>query len=115
MPIDIKPSTWLGAGYSASSGAHTITLQTSDAASNKTLPQLTDAKAHVTTGDIRHVAFALADALYKSFLAQVTADNRTTQMSIQRSEFGDSSGNSTYQYQFTFTVTPTGIFDIPSE
>ena len=55
MAFDPKPSTWLGAGYTTDSGAHTVTFNTNDASSNKLLKQLTDALANPTTGDIRDV------------------------------------------------------------
>jgi len=114
MAVDLKPSTWFGAGYAASSGSHTITLNTGSAASNKTLPQLLDAKADPTTGDIRQIVLAFAEAMYESWILQGAA-NQTTQMRLQRSVSGDSSGNITYNFQTSITFTPTGVFSIPAE
>jgi hypothetical protein len=82
MPFDAKPSTWLGAGYSAAANA--ITMNTNDAGSNKTLTELTDAEAHATTGDIRKVIFALMEKLYAAYNVTVAAD-RPTKLSIQKS------------------------------
>jgi predicted 3-demethylubiquinone-9 3-methyltransferase (glyoxalase superfamily) len=82
MAFDAKPSTWLGAGYSVASNA--ITMNTNDAAENKTLTELTDAEAHATTGDIRKVIFALQEKLFAAYNATATAD-RPTKMTIQKS------------------------------
>jgi hypothetical protein len=114
MANSIVPSVWLGAGFAASSGSHTITFNTGSAGSNQTLPQLLDAKADPSTGDVRQIAFAIADALYQSWLARGIA-NQTTDMRLSRSVSGDSSGNLTYEYRQQYTLTPGGIYSIPAE
>ena len=114
MAVDLKPSTWLGAGYAANSGSHTITLNTGSAPSNKTLPQLLDAKADPTTGDIRQIALAIAEALYEKWIA-LGPEGQTTEMRLSRAVSGDSSGNITYFFQTAITFQPTGIFEIPAE
>ena len=67
MAYDKKPSTWLGAGYANDASAHTITLQTAGAASNKTLPDLTDAQANPTTGDAVNIIEAFNEALFQHY------------------------------------------------
>lgn len=109
MAYDAKPSTWLGAGYASSSVAHTITLNTNDAASNKTLPELTDAEADPTSGDVRKLYFALLEALYQSYNATAAAD-RPTKMAIYRSSTVDeTTGNIARSYSVQFSVVPSGI------
>jgi hypothetical protein len=74
MAFDKKISTWLGAGFAVDTGNHKITLNTADASSNKTVPELTDAEADPTTGDVRKLIFALAEMLYAAYAAQDAAD-----------------------------------------
>ncbi len=112
MAGDLKPSTWLGAGYSA--GTSYIQLNTNDAGANKLLKQLTDAKANATSGDIRSVALGLVEALYQAFQAQSNASNRTNQMTISRNLSG--TNQETFSYTCSFTVTqPDGVLLFPSE
>lgn len=112
MAFDPKPSTWLGAGYSL--GTHTIILQTADASTNKTLPQLTDAQANATTGNIRNVAFALLEALYQAWVAQ--AGSQPTKMTVSRNSITQSDGSLSYSYSVNFNITPpTGAYALASE
>lgn len=84
MAFDKKPSTWLGAGYELDAGNHVLKLNTADAASDKTLAQLTDAEGHATTGDIRKVIFALLEALYQAHAA-VDAADRPSRVTLYKS------------------------------
>ena len=112
MAFDKKPSTWLGAGYASSSGSHTVTFNTNDAASNKTLTQLTDANADPDTGDIRIVGFALLQALYAAALAQ--SANLPTKMTITRSVQAQTGGNIKYSYNMSFVVSASS-YSVASE
>jgi hypothetical protein len=112
MAFDPAPSTWLGAGYDSDSGAHTITFNTDDAASNKTLPLLTDALGDPTTGDIRSVAIALVEALYQAWLAQ--SGSQPTKMTISRGVSTGSSGTVSYSYSLRFT-TDVGAITMSAE
>jgi hypothetical protein len=112
--FDKKPSTWLGPGYAADNTAHTVTMNTKDAAADKTLPQLADADADPTTGDIRVVAFAIAEALYQASVAQTPANN-PKKMVINRSASAGPSGTVVYNYSFRFTLAPTGSYSVPGE
>jgi hypothetical protein len=111
MSADIKPSTWLGAGYTLS--VSKVGLNTSNHGT-PTLPQLTDAKADPTTGDIRDVLFAIVDAMYVKWLA-LGAAGQTTQMRLSKSVGADSSGSLSYEYRQSFTLTPGGIYTITPE
>ncbi len=115
MAFDPKPSTWLGAGYSVDTGAHTIILNTNDASSNKLLKQLTDALADPTTGDIRDVVLAVSEAFYQAWLTIAgTPANLPTKMNIARIASTPSSGVTMFKYAFTFTIN-TSSFTTSSE
>jgi hypothetical protein len=115
MAFDPAPSTWLGAGYSADSSGHTISMNTDDASSNKLLAQLTDALADETTGDIRNVTMAVCEAFYQAWKAIDSAD-RPTKMTITRTATSPSGPNPTvtFKYNFSFTIQPT-TFNVDSE
>lgn len=107
-----NPGEWFGAGYSLASNA--ITMNTNDAAANKTLTELTDAEANATTGDSRKVIYALAEAFYAKYNSLATAD-RPTQMQIYRStSSNDITGETTRTYTLVFKVTPTDV-DVAAE
>ena len=107
-----KPGEWFGAGYAAAANA--ISLNTNDAASNKTLPELTDEEANAITGDARKVIYALAEAFYAKYNSLVAAD-RPAQMQIYRStSSNDITGETTRTYTLVFKVTPTGM-DVAAE
>lgn len=87
-------------------------MNTNDAASNKTLPQLTDAQADPTTGDIRNVAFALCEALYQAWLTQ--GADIPTKMTISRSASASTGGKVLLNYSLRFILSP-GAYTVPSE
>lgn len=119
MPANVKPSDWLGAGYTVDAGNHLIKLTTVNAAGAKALPQLTDAKADPTSGDIREIAFGLCHALYEAWLFQLnlTTQNRTQNMNLTRSVSpgGGLNDNVTLAFTLQFTLTPGGIYTVPDE
>jgi hypothetical protein len=113
--MDLKPSTWLDAGFDVDTVNHLIKLNTNDAASNKLLAQLTDSQADPTTGDIRRVAFAIAEALYLAWKNQPT-NNQPKKMVIGRSVVNNRDGTVQNVYTLRFTVTPPGgDYSIPAE
>lgn len=107
MAFTAVPSAWLGAGYTVSTGSHTISLTTNTAGSNKILTELTDAEADPTTGDIREIARALAKALYDAYVAQTT--NVPNRMQIFKQSGATAAGHVLETYTFTFEVTPTAV------
>lgn len=112
MAFDAKPSTWLGAGYDSDSGAHTITANTNDAASNKTFPELTDVEADPTTGDVRKLMYAILNQFYASWAATAAAD-RPTKMNLVRSTSENTTGDIVRTYSLQFTLD--GTLDVESE
>lgn len=108
MPADIKPSTYLGAGFAANSGSHTISFNTQSAGSNKLLAQLLDAAADPTTGNVEQILLALCEAFYSAYRTQVAAGNKPLSSSAQKSGNPDSaSGGFFMSYTFNFTFTET--------
>lgn len=108
----VVPSVWLGAGYASSSGSHTITLNTNDAASNKTLPQLSDTEADPTTGNAEDILLALFDMAYNAYLARVTASDTPANCTIQKSAYIDAATGKqivTYSGQFKCTAPSLNV------
>lgn len=110
--VDVKPATWF-AGYDGDATAHTIKFNTNDAPSNKTLPQLVDAKADPDTGDVREVLFAICEAAYQYYKGLTT---KPKQVTITRSVITSRDGSVSNSYTLKFGVTPpTGQYTIPDE
>lgn len=107
MSYDKKPSTWLGAGYAADAGAHTIGMNTNGAATNKTLPRLEDAEADPTTGDIVQLLDALLEALYQKYNGLAQADKPAHFSIYRQSAVNDADGTT----QRTYSVQLDGAGD----
>jgi hypothetical protein len=82
MPYSPVPSTFFGAGMT--NGTNTLILSTNDASGTKLLTQLTDAEAHVTTGDFRKIIFAIMEMLSTKWEATDVAD-RPAKVAITKS------------------------------
>lgn len=114
MALDVLPSTWLGAGYTADSSAHTISFKTAEG-TPATLPQLTDAEA-ATNADVRKIIFGLMDGLYAKWLVRVaaaaadpTGDPLPTKLTMYKStSTDDSTGEVTRTYTVQCKTTVTG-------
>lgn len=103
---DVKPSTWLGAGYSYASDA--ITMGTA-ANANPTLAELTAAEANATTGNINNILWAFLKKMHDEYVDQVAASNTPASFSIYRStSVNDTTGVTTTT--FTVVLTGTGSF-----
>jgi hypothetical protein len=81
-------------------------------------PELTEAEADGTTGDIREVVYAFLEAIRVKYLATATAD-RPTKMTVNRSTFVDeSTGVVTRTYSVAFTLEESegamAVVDEPS-
>ena len=99
MAQNLSPSHWLPS-YSADSSAITIPLAS--------LPGLSAAEAHATTGDIRKVARALMAALYGAWMGEET-DDRPSRMRLSRStSVDDLSDTTTRTYVSEFEVETEG-------
>lgn len=112
MAISVVPSTWLGAGYVAASGSHTVSFTTNDHSGAKTLVQLTDVEANATTGDVRNVFFALCYMMYHAWVTQLAANNRPLQINFGRSVSvgGGINDDITFGYAFRFVLIPGDMF-----
>lgn len=113
MAFTQTPTTWLGAGYSASSGSNTITLTTGTASTNVTLPELTNTEANASTGDIRKIMLAVVEKFYDKFNTTVLAD-RPAKMSISRVIVAGQDNTNTATYQFSFTLSPS-VLEVANE
>lgn len=102
-----KPGEWFGAGYKAADNA--ITLNTNDAATNKTLTELTDVEAHATTGDARKVIYAIAEAIYAKFNSLAAADKPTAMQVYRSTSTNDITGEITRTYTMVFKVEAVGM------
>lgn len=100
--FDQSPSQWLGAGYSVASNE--VRLKTSSALTDVTLPEVTDAQADPTTGDVRFVVFALVDAIANTYVSKPQAE-RPVNMQINKSVRALSDGQLQYSYSISFNVT----------
>lgn len=108
------PGEWFGAGYAA--GTNSITFNTNDAASNKTLTELTDAEAAASTGDVRKVIFAICEQLFYKYNSIAVAD-RPTKLSITKSASLNSATKeiaNTYTIRITTSVVTQEVADEPA-
>ena len=112
MAFTKTPATWLGAGYSASSGSNTVTFTTGSASSNITVAELTDTEANTSTGDIRKIMLAFVEQFFRAYNATATAD-RPLKMTVTRNFVAGQDNVNTANYQFSFTLSPTvlGVAD----
>lgn len=86
----------------AGTGTHTLKIM-------GVLRELTDTEAHATTGDIRKIMWAIADALYRRGLTIASAD-RPRNMTLSKSAFVNAeTGAITALYSFQFILAPTGL------
>ena len=98
MAFNPAPSSWL-ADWSEDGTDISVPIAT--------FPQLTAAEADGTTGDIRKVLFALADAFYQAYNAKAIAD-RPTKMAIFKNTTVDNSANvitQTFTLRFNTEIT----------
>lgn len=112
MAFDQKPSTWFGAGYSVTS--HVIGFKSSDG-SPVTVPNLPDADADPTTGDVRKVMFNMDEMEYQAWVTQVAAGGQPLKMTIIRSSIENSDGTFTRTYTKQYIVASSGAPDVVAE
>lgn len=108
---DKSPAAWLGAGYNHVTGK--IELNTNNAATNKLLPELTDAEADETTGDIRKLLFGIFDGLFVRFRTKndsLAAEDRPQRMVFTRSTVvNEATGVITRSYTVSFQLGASSI------
>ena len=115
MAASVVPSTWFGAGYTASSGGHTITLNTNDAASNKLLTKLTDVNADPTTGNAEVIGMAILEMLLAAYNTRKAADAPTNFKVIKSVNKDPSTGNDVLTYSVTVQATPPSTVTVATE
>lgn len=112
MAFTSSPEAWLP-GLTANTGDHTLRFTTGDASGDKSLPNLTDAEADPTTGDIRMVSLSICEALRQAWLTQ-DPDLPTT-MTVSMTAMTSRVGKLLYTYHFGFQITPPTSIVIPDE
>ncbi|MBM4200428.1 MAG: hypothetical protein FJ189_03990 [Gammaproteobacteria bacterium] len=108
MAATVTPSTWIS---SWAEDATTITVPIAS------FPALTATEADGTTGDIRKIALAVVDRLYRAQQA-LAIDNRPTRMVISKSEAVDATNDAvtvTYSLAFSCSTSSAGLFDVRDE
>jgi len=108
MAATTTPSTWIA---SWSENATNITVPIAS------FPQLTAAEADAATGDIRKIAFAIVDRLYRAQEA-LAIDNRPEKMVIAKSDAVNATNDtivSTYTFTFVCESSADGVFDVQAE
>ncbi len=111
MAFSPVPTTWLGAGYSL--GTNQAIFNTANHGT-PCLSELTTTDANATTGNIRSIAFAFCDKLYKTWVAVAAAD-RPTRMTISRSTSEDASGNIVKDFTFRFYLSDNNALTVIAE
>lgn len=106
MAFDPSPATWLGAGYTLTSSV--AGFNTNTAGSNKLLKQLTDTLGDETTGDIRVVMMAMAEAFYQAW-QNIAAVDRPGKMTITKSSTSGQGSTTVFTYTLKFIVDPTAF------
>jgi hypothetical protein len=107
MAQDLKPDTWLP---DWTEDATNITVPLAS------IPEVTAAEADGATGDIRKVAFGLAEALYDHFNGLPLADRPTNMVITRGSSVNDQTNEMTRTYGFTFKLAPaTGALEVVDE
>jgi hypothetical protein len=107
MAFDKTPTTWLP---DWSEDGTDITLPIAS------LPQLTAEEADAATGDIRKIAFAIADKLYAAWMATASAD-RPSKMTLTRgTNINDQTGVivRSYTLQFELESVAEEVADEPA-
>lgn len=111
MPFNKAPTQLFP---NATNGTNTLVLNTSNHAS-PSLAELTNAEAHITTGDLRKIAYALAEQAYVWHNALAPAD-RPVAMSVAKASrmiLGTNQQRVTYTLQFTVN-TSADVADEPA-
>ena len=103
MAFDKTPTTHI-AGWSEDGTNVTFPISS--------FAQLDATEADAATGDIRRIAFALAEKLFAIYAAMATAD-RPVNFAVRRSTSDGASGNLNRSYSIDFTIEATALEVIP--
>lgn len=111
MAFDPSPSAWLGAGYNLTT--NTIAMNTANAVTNVTLPQLTNAEADPVTGDIRAVVHAVNEAFFQAWQA-TAAEDRPQRLKVNRS-VTPIQGTNRLRYQYSLDIELDAAVEVAPE
>ena len=108
MAFSAVPSTHI-AGWSEDGTDITVPIAS--------FPELTADEADGTTGDIRKIAFALADKLYSLYNTLAAADRPTKMQAFRSTSMNESGGTmtGTRTYTFVFSIAGTYAPDVVAE
>lgn len=95
MAFSPVPTDWI-AGWSEDGTDITVPIAS--------FPELTAAEADAATGDIRKIAFAIAEKLYQAMNAKAVADRPSKWTAAKAVSVSTATGQSTVQYVMTFKV-----------
>jgi hypothetical protein len=109
MAYNKAPSGWLGAGYTLASNK--VQFNTSTAASDPLVLELTDAQANVTTGDVAQVFYGLCSMMNKAWTAKATAD-RPSNMTLSKSTQSVSETRIQHSFTLSFVVSNSVVYDV---
>jgi hypothetical protein len=109
MAYNKAPSGWLGAGYTLASNK--VQFNTSSAASNPLVLELTDAQANATTGDVAQVFYGLCGMMNKAWAAKATAD-RPSNMVVSKSTQSVSETQIQHNFSLSFIVSNDVVYDV---
>lgn len=112
MAFNDAPSDWLPNGYSLDSNL--VRFKTATGGTGVALPELTDAQADPTTGDIRQVMYAICAAFAQAWESKATAD-RPTRMTISRTTSTAREGVLSHSFTFRFDTPVGSTYTISSE
>src|SRR5690606_12798565 len=86
-----------------------LRLTTADSSAPVAVPELTDAEADPTTGDVRKLFYALCEMMYQARNA-IAPEDLPVQMQIFRtSSVNDVTGEITRTYTLQFVTEATGV------
>ena len=99
MAFTKTPTTWID-NWAFSSPNITIPVAT--------FPELSDAEANTSSGDIRKIVFAILEKLWLEWAATETANRPTKWTMTKSASVNTATGITTVQYVNTFSILTTG-------
>jgi len=112
MAYSSLPSTFFGAGYTATAGSHLLSITTSTG-TPALASDLTNVEADTTTGDWRKICYSLMQMLYTKY-TEVPEGNESNRMTFNRSSStNDATGimTRTFTAQFELDIGTPDVAD----
>ena len=95
MAFSQVPTDWI-ASYSSDGTNLTIP--------RASLPELSSAEAHTSTGDIRDIVFSFVERIYQVYITSAAADRPAKMALIRSTQTNETTGKVTGQYTINFTM-----------